>query len=109
MARLARNFSVAAAITALLQTIIFPFIFGGLSIIFATLSKGKTKAYQLNAKIAIIISVITLICNTAFTGVAYYLIFYSPTYKEYLNTTWETVYGMSWDEYCEEYFPYMTN
>ena len=72
MAKSARTFAFLAVITALFGTMIFPFILGGLSIIFAVLSKGNTARYQLNAKVALIVSCIALIGNTAYTGFAFW-------------------------------------
>ena len=69
MARTARSLAFFAAITMLFGTMIFPFILGGLSIIFAVLSKGRNLKYQMSAKIALIVSCFALIGNTAYIGV----------------------------------------
>ncbi len=104
MARTARTCSFFAVITTLFGTVIFPYIFGGLSIIFASLSKGNTSAYQLNAKIAIIVSCLALIGNTAYTGFMFYNITYNEEYRQQLNQTFEQIYGMSVDEYTSYIF-----
>ncbi|MBQ7766071.1 MAG: hypothetical protein IJ397_04435 [Lachnospiraceae bacterium] len=104
MAKTAGTFAFAAVITALFGTMIFPFIFGGLSIIFAVLSKGNTAHYQLNARIAIIVSCIALIGNTAFTGFVFYNVFFNEEYREQLDETLEQLYGMSMDEYTSYMF-----
>lgn len=103
LARTARTCAFCAVITALFGTIVFPFIFGGLSIIFAVLSKGNTASYQLNARIAIIVSCFALLGNTAYTGFACYNIFFNDAYKEQLNESFEQMYGMSMDEYISEF------
>lgn len=99
MAKTAGTFAFAAVITALFGTVFFPFIFGGLSIIFAVLSKGNTACYQLNAKIAIIASCIALVGNTAYTGFAFYNVFFNEEYREQLDETFEQLYGMNMEEY----------
>jgi len=99
MAKTAGTFAFAAVITALFGTVFFPFIFGGLSIIFAVLSKGNTARYQLNAKIAIIASCIALVGNTAYTGFAFYNVFFNEEYREQLDETLEQLYGMNMEEY----------
>ena len=99
MAKTAGTFAFAAVITALFGTVFFPFIFGGLSIIFAVLSKGNTAHYQLNAKIAIIASCIALVGNTAYTGFAFYNVFFNEEYREQLDETFEQLYGMNMEEY----------
>ncbi len=104
LARTARTCAFWAVITALFGTIVFPFIFGGLSIIFAVLSKGNTSAYQLNAKIAIIVSCLALIGNTAYTGFAGYNVLFNAEYREQFNETFEQMYGMSMEEYTSQLF-----
>lgn len=99
MAKTAGTFAFIAVITALFGTMILPFIFGGLSIIFAVLSKGNTPHYHLNARIAIIISCITLVGNTAFTTFAFYNVFFNEEYRQQLDETFEQIYGMSMEEY----------
>lgn len=104
LARTARTCAFFAVITALFGTIVFPFIFGGLSIIFAVLSKGNTATYQLNARIAIIVSCFALLGNVAYTGFACYNVLYNDEYREQLNETFEQMYGMSMEEYTSQLF-----
>ena len=104
MAKTAGTFAFIAVITALFGTMIFPFIFGGLAIIFAVLSKGNTTAYHLNAKLAILISCITLIGNTAFTAFTFYNVFFNEEYRQQLDQTFEQIYGMSMEEYTSYMF-----
>ncbi len=104
LARTARTCAFWAVITALFGTIVFPFIFGGLSIIFAVLSKGNTPAYQLNAKIAMIVSCFALLGNTAYTGFAGYNVLFNAEYREQFNETFEQMYGMSMEEYTSQIF-----
>ena len=99
MAKAARTCAFCAVITTLFGTMIFPFIFGGLSVIFAVLSKGNKAQYQLNAKIAIIVSCLALIGNTAYTGFAVYTIFFNEEYRQQLDETFEQLYGMDMEEY----------
>lgn len=102
MAKTARTCAFFAVITTLFGTMIFPFILGGLAIIFAVLSKGSTAAYHLNAKIAMIVSCIALIGNTAYTGFAIYNVAFNEEYRQQLNETFEQFYGMSYEEYTSE-------
>lgn len=104
MARTARTCAFFAAITALLGTMIFPFILCGLSIIFATLSRGKNLKYQMSAKIALIVSCITLIGNTAYIGVVAYNLNYNTEYRQQLDETFEQIYGMNMEEYTSYMF-----
>ncbi len=103
LAKTARTFSFVALFTALFQTIFLPYIFGGLAIIFAAISKGNNAHYQLNAKIAILLSILTLIFNSAFIGLSVYLVTSNDYFKSQLNTTYEQIYGMTFDEYMEQF------
>lgn len=104
LARTAKTLSFIAIITALLQTVIFPYILGGLSIIFAVISKGRNKHYQLNAKLAILISVGVLFLNTLFVGITTYNLFFNEAFKEQLNTTTQELYNMDFDEYVNQIY-----
>lgn len=104
MARTARSLSFFAAITMLFGTMIFPFILGGLSIIFAVLSKGRNLKYQMSAKIALIVSCFALIGNTAYIGVVGYNIAFNTEYRQQLNETFEQIYGMDLEEYSSYMF-----
>ncbi len=104
MARTARSCSFFAVITALFGTIVFPFILGGLSIIFAAISKGNAASYSFNAKIAIIVSCLALIGNTAYTGFTVYNVFFNEEYQQQLDETFEQIYGMDMEEYMSTMF-----
>ena len=67
--------------------------------ILAVISKGSTAAYQLNAKIAIIVSCLTLLGNTFFVGVTFYNVICNPEYQQQLNEQFEQIYGMDINEY----------
>lgn len=104
MARTARTCSFMAVISALFSTIIFPYILGGLSIIFAVLSKGNTAGYQLNAKIAIWTAIFAMLGNTLYCGTVTYLFLFNDTYQEQLDATFEQIYGMDMQEYINTMF-----
>ena len=99
MAKTARTCAFCAVITALFGTMIFPFILGGLSIIFAVLSKGNTARYQFNAKMAILVSCLAIGGNTLYTGLVVYNVFFNEAYRQELNETFEKIYGMDMEEY----------
>ncbi len=104
LARTAKTMAFFALFSALFQTVIFPYIFGGLSILFAAISKGNTKQYQLNAKIAIWISVIVMILNSLFIGITTYNILYNDAFKAKLNTTTQQIYGMNFDDFLDQIY-----
>lgn len=102
LAGTARTFSFIAVISALFQTVIFPYIFGGLAIIFAVISKGNNARYQVNAKIAIWASVGVILLNSLIIGASVFLLYNSDTFTEQLNTTYEQLYGVTFDEYSQQ-------
>ena len=75
---------------------------GGLSILFAILSKGNHPKMHFMAKSGITISTIALILSVIITSSAVYLVFNSPEYRELLNTTSESMYGETFDEALEK-------
>lgn len=88
-----------------LCTVIFPLIFGGLSILFAVLSHRKGKELNGMALTGVICSSISL----AFTIVTFTLVLLQlpqnlkdEQYLEQLNTTSEALYGVTFEEMLEE-------
>lgn len=80
-------------------------IAGGLSILFAILSKGNHPKMHFMAKSGIIASVFSIILSVIITASMFYLVFHSPQYREALNTTYESMYGKTFDEALEEIYP----
>ena len=99
MARTAGIISFVSMGFSILGTIIFPFILSPISLILAILSKGKTKAFTLWAKLAVIISIIALIINSFFTAFGVYMCFFDTTYQTEINEMMQEYYGMSLDEF----------
>ena len=80
-------------------------IAGGLSILFGILSKGNHPKMHFMAKSGITASVFAMILSVIITSATVYLVFHDPQYREMLNTTYETMYGMTFDEALEEIYP----
>ncbi len=78
---------------------------GGLSILFAILSKGKHLKMHFMAKAGIATSIAAIVLSVVITSSIVYLMFNSPQYRELLNTTYESMYGMTFDEALEEIYP----
>jgi len=92
------SMGILTIITTVLCTVFLPFLFSGLSIIFAVLSKGKNKTMEINARTGIITSLIGFFLNIIIVVGSFYLVFTIPEYKEQLNQVYEQVYGESFDE-----------
>lgn len=81
------------------QTMIFPYFFGSLAIIFAILSKGSSFKMTSLAKTAVTLSVSGIILITAFAGVKTYKFYTDEEYFAEANANFEKAYGMTWEEY----------
>ena len=99
IAGIAGSFAFFALISTLFRTIIFPYIFAPISIILAILSKGKMKKNTIIAQLAIFVSILSILLNTAIAGYSYYTVTHDPKYREQLNEVFEEFYGYSFDEY----------
>ena len=89
---------ILTIVTTVLCTVFLPFLFSGLSIIFAVLSKGRNKNMEINARTGIITSLIGFFLNIIIVAGSFNLVFTVPEYKEQLNQVYEQVYGESFDE-----------
>lgn len=104
LAIIAQSLSVASLFSALFMTIIFPYILGGISIIMAVISKGKAQTTTIQAKLAILLSTVTIIGYSVVLGATFYNIFFNAEFRETLNQVYEEMYGVTYDEYIEETF-----
>lgn len=80
-------------------------IAAGLSILFAILSKGRHPKMHFIARSGITASIVGLIFSIVITSSALYLVFHNPEYRELLNTTYESMYGETFDEALESIVP----
>jgi len=97
-------FSLVLGILAILSffTVYFPFIFGGLSIIFGILSRGNQKKFHSLAiagfyTAASGILVILVLLVTIIT-----MLFTNPTFYNMVDEFWKDTYGVDLDTYIEE-------
>jgi len=81
------------------------FIFGGLSILFALLSRGYDKEFSGLAIGGIFTSILGMFCSICMFAFCMYLIFYNPEYRKFMNDTCEQMYGITFDEMLEGEMP----
>lgn len=86
------------------QFVVLPFIFGGLAIIFAILSKGESNKMCGGAISSIVASVLSMILTVCMTAFIMYLIMYNKDYRSLLNDYSTQLYGQSFDKIVEESF-----
>ena len=95
--------AILAIASSVLMTVILPYVFGSMAIFFAYLSRGKTGSRSVYAHIAIISSIIIMVANTLLLGISVYTVFTDTKLREEFNTTYEKMYGQSFDEVLKEY------
>lgn len=84
---------------------ILPFFFGGLGILFATLARRRKKPLVNSAFIGLVTSVIGMFLSFAIlciTIVQLPEMLKDPAYREQLNSTYESMSGITFDEMLEQ-------
>ena len=72
---------------------------------FAILSKGRHLKMHFMAKAGIATSIAGIVLSVVITSSVVYLMFNNQEYRDLLNTTYESMYGMTFDEALEEMYP----
>lgn len=83
---------------------VLPFIFGGLSILFAVLSKRRQKPLLSSAFIGVVSSSIGIVFSFVILAVAFIQLpemLKDPTMRAQLNSTSEALYGVTFEEMLE--------
>ncbi len=93
---------IAALISCFTFTVYPAFICGGIAIVFALLSKGRSPKMHNKATIGIVCGTIALVMNTLIVTYSTTMVLTNPELKEQLNETCEEIYGMSFDDMLEE-------
>ncbi len=95
-------FGICAILSAVTMTIYFPFILGGISIIFALLSKGMEKNLAKKAKIGIACSIVGLVLNVCIVVGSVYTVLTNEEMFNQFNTMYEQIYGESFTDMYED-------
>ncbi len=82
-------------------TVIFPFFFGSLAVIFAILSKGGSFKMNSLAKIAVTLSLSGMVLVTAFAGSTAYMLITDEDYRAEVNAEFERINGITMEEYAD--------
>lgn len=93
---------IAAIVSTVMMTVYFPFIFGGLSIVLALLSKGYEQKMSSQAKTGVICSLIGLVLNCLIVGGSLYTVFSNEEVFEQFDQMYEQIYGESFSDMYEE-------
>lgn len=93
---------IAAIVSAVMMTVYFPFVLGGISIIMALLSKGHEPKMVPKAKIGIICSIIGLVLNVTIIVGSIYTVFSNEAAYQQFDQMYEYFYGESFSDTYEE-------
>lgn len=98
----ALTISGISLVSAALNTILLPFILSPIALIFAHLSKGRTKSGHFAAKAASVLAVLALILNSLIIGYTIHKFVNDDEYKAKINSTFTQMYGMTMEEYTAQ-------
>lgn len=87
------------------SVIFFSLIAGGMSILFAILSKGSDTKLKPLSRLGILTSIFGIFCSFAVTIGACYLFFTNDYYHEQINQACKEVYQQSFDDMMLELYP----
>lgn len=93
---------IFAIVSFIILPIYLPFMFGGISIVLALLSKGKAAKMVSKAKAGIICAVAGLVTNVALTVLSFYLVFTVPDLMDQVNDMFEDIYGVTFEEMLDD-------
>lgn len=98
LASAAMVMGILTVATFVSMTIYPPFIFGGIGIVLALLSKGRASRMATKAKAGIICAAIGLAANCSLCSASLYMLYTRPEIMNQVNTIFENQYGVSYDE-----------
>lgn len=93
---------IGAVISAILMTVYFPFILGGISIVLALLSKGYENKMHSKSRTGIICSVIGIILNMLIVSWSFYSVFSNEHVFKQFDSLYEQFYGDSFSDMYKE-------
>ena len=98
------RFAIASIVCGILSLIaccmgILSVPFGALGIIFAILSKRKGQSMSGMSTVGIWLSCVGMALGILFTIYSFYIVFNNPAMWEEVNRIFESIYGMSIEEY----------
>lgn len=97
----ALTLSGLSLLAAILNTIILPFILSPIALILSHLSKGRTKSKHISAQSATAIAIFSLILHIVLLSVKAFALWQNGSIMDDLNSTTQTLYNMSFEEYTD--------
>ena len=91
----ALTLSGIALISAALSTVILPFVLSPIALIFAHLSKGRTKSKHFAARAASVMAILALILNFLIIGFTIYKFNHDEAYRAKIDSLFVQMYGVT--------------
>jgi len=89
---------ILTIVTAIMMTVYIPFVLGGVGIILGILSKGQLLHLPKQAEIGISAAIVGLVLNIVIMVSSFYTVFTNPEAYSQFNSTFEQVYGESFED-----------
>ena len=80
---------------------ILPVFFGSLSIIFAVVSRGGELRFKGNAKVCVLLSVLSIVAGITLTGVSIYRLQNDPAVRASVDQAFKQMYGVDYQEFMD--------
>ena len=96
--------AIIGLISGFIMLIILPMILSGVALVLALISRSDKKRFHRPARVAIILSTITLAVNTGLLGAGVHTIYLfntDPAYHEEVNNSMRDLTGYSLDDYLQ--------
>ena len=93
---------ILTIVTTLMMTVYVPLILGGIAIIIAIISRADNEKLNRQASLGMKLAICGLILDIVLIGGSFYAVFTNPDARQEVNSTFEQMYGQSFDELLEE-------
>ena len=100
MAQLAMIVSIIAIAMCMFGYIALPA--AGVGLMLAVLSRGADGAMPSQSKVALSLSIVSIVLSLLVTAMALYMLFFVPAVRDQINTLYSQRYGMSFDEMLQQ-------
>jgi len=105
LTRTSMSLAILAIFSTLTFPVVFPFIFGSLSIVLAILSKGRRETLTSRGRTAVWVAAIALAINTVMivSSVMYFIrVLHDPELQEQFSKVLYQMYGMTFEELLQQ-------
>ena len=87
--------------TAIMGTVYLPFIFGGLAVVMAVVSRAEDGTMHFRARLGALIGALGIVLNVVIVGGAVYSVLNNPKQYEAFDSLFERIYGSNFESFLE--------